>query len=386
MKYIYLFSALLLFTYCQNKNNVSSLSNTHFIDPTSGTKISLSEIIADITVIQPNEGVIIADGKSILLYDNKIIIKDNTKQKTVQVVDSSGNFLFEIKATGEGPGQFKTPSLVRVNQTSDRILIYCALTKKIIQFDWKGNLIEETSLKEIGLVGDFLVRNNEILFLNVMTIDPKKRIGKLNLKTYEKDKKITYLEDYPGEYIKVQANKSQFFFQPKDVEYFYFLDLFSTNLVKMTWEGEYTINQFTFNNNSLILDATKIYNPTEIIDQLHVNEYFHIGDHINIGDRYIAIPIEKGMVAYATILFDTNKNTVKIISEFDNGLEGLLPSQALPPPAGPYSGTATINIDPDYAYEKIKVMNLDQNKFTSELKKIKTPNNQNPVFIIYHLK
>ncbi|WP_416171390.1 6-bladed beta-propeller [Algoriphagus boritolerans] len=60
-------------------------------------------------------------------------------KKKVQVFDTQGNHLFEIKASGAGPGQFKTPNLVRINQVGDRILVYCSLTKKntAIRYEWQ---------------------------------------------------------------------------------------------------------------------------------------------------------------------------------------------------------------------------------------------------------
>ena len=386
MKNIYLILILFLFSFC-NKNS-SNTENTykHNIEPTIEKQISLSEIVENIDVIHPSEDEIIAHVAQYMYYEDKVIIQDNIKLQKIQVFDINGDFLFEIEASGEGPGQFKTPNRVRINYEGDRLFIYCSLTKKILQYDWKGNFITEISLKEIGLIGDFLVKNNEIIFLNAMTVNSENRIGKINLKTYDEDKNITYFEDYPGELIKVLANKSQFFFQTKNKDKFYFLDLYSNNLVKMDWNGKYSIQQFVFDENPLDLDRNKVYNPIEIIDILHTNEYLHIGNHINIGDRYIVIPIEKGMKAYASILFDPKNNSVETISKFTNGLEILLPSQALSSPGDPFSKTAIINIDSDYAYNRTKSMDLNQNQFTTKLKKLNTPNNQNPVFIIYHLR
>lgn len=387
MRYIYLISLVILFNFCQEKSRLDDqLVISHLIDPTQGEKISLSQIIESIEVIQPNEMEIVAHVSNYIFYEEKLIIIDNYKQKKVQVFDTQGNHLFEIKASGVGPGQFKTPNLVRINQVGNRILVYCSLTKKILQFDMKGNYIEETLINEIGLIGDFIERDKEIIFLNVMTIEADKRIGKLNLETYPKDKNISYFTNYPGQYIKVLSSKSQFFFGTHGSENFYFLDLYSSNIVKMDWNGNYSIQQFKFNKNQLELNPEKIHNPVDIIDQLHISEPFHIGSHLNISQSNLLIPIEKGMNAYGTIVFNTEKNTIKIISTFEDGLEKILPNQALSAPGDIYSQTAIINIDPDHAYEKIKSMNLEQNEFTKKLKKLNTPNNQNPVFIIYFLK
>lgn len=388
MKKIIYLIAFILLVYCQPKkeeiNNLSS--NTYTIDPTEGITIPLSDIVDRAEVIHPKESEIIAYSSNPIVLGDKLIVIDFQKQKKIQVFNKKGDFLFAIQATGEGPGKFRTPTFVRINNKGDRLLIYCALTKKILQFDWKGNFLEETQINEIGLIGDLIEKDNEIIFLNLMTVDSKKRIGKLNLKTYEEDKKITFFEDYPGEFIKVLEGKTQFFFPTISKEEFYFLDIYSNNLVKMDWEGNHSIIRFTIQNNPLILDPEKVHNPMDIYDQIYLSDAFYLYNYINVGNNKILLPIIKGPSVHCTILLDTEKNSVEVISKFENGLDNLLPSEAIAAPGDIHSKTAIVSLDSDYAYERMKSMDLDQNEFTKELKKLNTPENQNPVFIIYHLK
>lgn len=388
MKKITYLIAIILLAYCQPKREeINSLSpNTFAIYPTEGITIPLSKIVERAEVIHPKESEIIAHSRTPIIFEDKLIIVDSQKQKKIQIFNTKGDFLYTIQATGEGPGKFKIPSLVRINDNGNRLLVYCALTKKILQFDWKGNFLEETHLNEIGLIGDLIEKENEIIFLNVMTVDSKKRIGKLNLKTYEEDKKITFFENYPGEFIKVLEDKTQYFFPTVSKEEFYFLDIYSNNLVKMDWEGNHSIIRFTIQNNPLILDPEKVHNPMDIYDQIYLSDAFYLYNYINVGNNKILLPIIKGPSVHCTILLDTEKNSVEVISKFENGLDNLLPSEAIAAPGDIHSKTAIVSLDSDYAYERMKSMDLDQNEFTKELKKLNTPENQNPVFIIYHLK
>lgn len=388
MKKIHYLLAVIFLTYCQeNKDKINILSsNTFTINPLEGIKIPLSDIVDRAEVIHPNEQEIIAHVSNTMIFEDKLIVVDNNKQKKIQIFNNKGKFLFGIHANGEGPGKFKTPTFVRINHSGDRLLVYCALTKKILQFDWKGVFLEETQIDEIGLIGDLIEKDNEIIFVNVMTINPKERIGKLNLKTYEIDKKITFFENYPGEFIKILESKSHFFFRTSTRDEFYFLDIYSNNLVKMDWNGNHTIIKFKIEKNPLILNPEKIYNPIDIMDQVHISEAFYLYNYINVGKTKILIAINKGLEVYSTILIDTKKNTAEVISNFENGLDNLLPSEALAAPADIHSQTAVISLDSDYVYERIKSMDLDKNKFIKKLKTLKTPENQNPVFIIYYLK
>ncbi|MFN3759139.1 MAG: 6-bladed beta-propeller [Algoriphagus aquaeductus] len=386
-KTVYLIGTLLLIC-CQTKKEeiITPSSNEYSINPTEGNKIPLSTIVDRVEVIQPNESEIIAYAGTPMVFEDKLIIVDSQKQKKIQVFNTEGDLLFAIQATGEEPKNFRTPTFVRINNNRDRLLVYCALTKKVLQFDWKGNFLEETQISEIGLIGDLIEKDNEIIFLNVMTVDSKKRIGKLNLLTYAEDKKITFFENYPGEFIRVLESKSHFFFPTKTKDEFYFLDIYSNNLVKMDWEGNHSIIRFIIENNPLILDPEKVHNPIDILDQIHLSDAFYLYNYINVGNNKILLPIIKGPSVHSTILLDTEKNNVEVISKFENGLDNFLPSEAIAAPGDIHSKTAIVSLDSDYAYGRIKSMDLDQNEFTKELKKLNTPENQNPVFIIYHLK
>ncbi|TNF44860.1 MAG: 6-bladed beta-propeller, partial [Cytophagales bacterium] len=366
-KTIYL-TALTLLTFCQTKKEETITPSfiTYSVNPAKGIEIPLADIVAKAEVIHPKEDEIIAYANNPIVFEDKLIVVDFQKQKKIQVFNTNGDFLFDIQATGEGPGKFRTPTFIRINNNGDRLLVYCALTKKILQFDWKGNFLEETQVNEIGLIGDLIEKENEIIFLNVMTVDSKKRIGKLNLQTYAEDKKITFFENYPGEFIKVLEDKTQYFFPTVSKDEFYFLDIYSNNLVKMDWEGNHSIIRFTIENNPLKLDPEKVHNPMDIYDQIHLSDAYYLYNYINIGNKKILLPIIKGPSIHSTILLDTEKNSVELISKFENGLDNLLPSDGISAPGDIHSKTAIVSLDSDYAYERIKSMDLDQNEFTKE--------------------
>lgn len=373
-----------LFFGCDSKNK-NELSKV-LINPSLGETIALSELVDSFEIFQPNSNAVVAYISDFIVLQDKVIILDNQIKKEIQVFNLSGESLLTIQASGDGPGEFRSPSIFRVSSSGDELILYCSGTKKFLFFNWKGDFIKEVFIKEIGLIGDFLEKDGEIIFLNVMTVDKSKRLGKLNLNSYSKDKKLIFFENYPGDFFKIKADKNRYFFEIQDSDYFYFKDIYSSTIVKMDWEGKYTIDKLEIVSKPLSLDVNKIYEPSELSDLALKTDAFILGEDISHNKSDFMVDIYQGETSFGTVLLDRQSQTIRVISLFENDMDGLFPFTSFTSFGSQKAGIITMNFDHDMVYNRLNEIDLDNRPFRKKLEKLNSPKNENPVIFIYYLK
>ncbi|WBL43754.1 6-bladed beta-propeller [Algoriphagus halophytocola] len=389
MKNIYFnaFVFILLWSSCNLKdNNNDTLKNAIELDPTIGENVKMSEFFEDFDIVHPSEDELIGFVSDVLIYRDKIVITDRQILKNIQVFDKLGQHLFTINSKGAGPGEFKSPSIVRVSSSGNELLVYAGITKKFMKFDWNGNFISEISFNDIGLVGDFIEKNGEVVFLNVMTGNPSERVGKFNFNTVGKYKEITFFEDYPDEFVKIKARKSGYFFDTVEHDFFFFIDQLSGKLVSMDWNGFKDVHKFNLTINPLIMDSSKVLEPLEIKEQLIQNEYFRIGESVSSGRNYALLPIYKGVSDFSSLYFNLTNGRKKVISRFENDMDKLFPLVTFPSVAGSDPRKGILYIDPGIIYSRLSEIDLTDNPLKNKLRRLQTPENENPVLLIYTLK
>ena len=378
-------SIFVLLFLCCNPKDENKLSIIE-IDPASGKKIKLSEIVTSFEFFQPNGTSLVAYISDLIVFEDKVIILDNQIKKEVQVFNLSGESLLTLQALGDGLGQFRSPSKLRVSSSGNELILYCALNKKFLIYNWDGDFIKEVLVKEIGLIGDFIEKDGELIFVNVMTVDKSKRLGKLDLDSYPKDKKLMFFENYPGEFFKIKAAKNQYFFKSQENDYFFFKDIYSDIIVKMDWNGGYTSDKLEVTSSSLNLDVNKIYEPFELIELSLATDAYIFGEAISITKSDLIFDVTKGEIGVATLILDLSSKKVQVISLIENDLDGLFSYTSFSSPSGQGGGIIAMSFDHDLVYEKLKSLDFTNHPYRNELEKLDSPENENPVILIYYLK
>jgi len=80
------------------------------------------------SVIRIDEGILITDGESLLLFDH------------------IGNFIWKVFNKGRGPGEYSGVGDVDVDRWRREIILTCSETARHFIYDYNGNLIEEMNL------------------------------------------------------------------------------------------------------------------------------------------------------------------------------------------------------------------------------------------------
>ncbi|MGM0945931.1 MAG: 6-bladed beta-propeller [Bacteroidota bacterium] len=387
MKKIIIILIFIFANACSNESSIEINKNeVNFkIDLDKVFAVDFSSVFDSLRIFQPNDAAIVASADDILLHKNYVIIVDFLKLKQVQVFDISGKFLFDIKATGKGPKEFKVPLKVRVNSAGDKLLIYCSLTKKILEFDFKGNFIREVGIPEIGLLGDFIEKDEEILFIDALTNSRAQRIGKLNLRTYEKDKNINYLVN-PSPFFRIFGSKDRYLFNSLDDSKVLFKDLYSNYLVEYDWDGSFETYVFEINNNQLYLDSSDVYQLYEIKELLNNNYYNTIGEGVVSSKNWKMIPIGEGLKNIGTLIFSTAEKKLIPVLKFNNDMDQVFTFSSVSSQSFSLKGDFLFKFDYQFLTQRLDNMDLDKNPYRGVLEKFKGNENENPIFFIYSLK
>lgn len=387
MKKLYIILFFVFGTACSNKSSEEINTNqVNFkIDLENAFAVDFSAVFDSLIVFQPTDRALVASADHIILHQNYVIIVDFLKLKQIQVFDISGEFLFDIKATGKGPKEFKVPLNVRVNSAGDRILIYCSLTKKILKFDFKGNFISEIGIPKIGAIGDFIEIDEEIIFIDALTSSRSKRIGKLDLRTYEEDKKISYLVN-PSPFYTIYGSKDRYLFNSFNDSKILFKDLYSNYLVEYNWDGSFKPFSFEINKNQLYLDSTEFYKLNEIQDLLNNYKYYSLGEGIVSSKNWMMIPFAEGLKNIGTLIFSLEKEKLIPVLKFNNDMDEVFTFSSVSDQSFSQMGNLLFKFDYQFLTQRLDNMDLDKNPYRDVLEKFKGNENENPIFFIYSLK
>jgi hypothetical protein len=172
LKYHFLFFIFITFFSCEDKKVTEDNSKTeepHIIDLTSLKKEDEALIppIQSINLlpIKMDTSHLIAHIDKIFYHQHKLFIIDS-KMKSINVLDTLGNFLYKIGNVGEGPGEYVSIHGITMNKEKEELLLFSMEKRKMIKYALDGRFLEE---KDIPLfIYDFLVLPNEevIVYLN----------------------------------------------------------------------------------------------------------------------------------------------------------------------------------------------------------------------------
>jgi hypothetical protein len=172
LKYHFLFFISITFFSCEDKKvaeNGNKTEETHIIDLTSLKKEdeALSPPVQSVNLlpIKMDTSHLIAHIDKIFYHQHKLFVIDS-KMKSINVLDTLGNFLYKIGNIGEGPGEYVSIHGITMNKEKEELLLFSMEKRKMIKYALDGRFLEE---KDIPLfIYDFLVLPNEevIAYLN----------------------------------------------------------------------------------------------------------------------------------------------------------------------------------------------------------------------------
>jgi len=201
------------------------------LDTTSSSEIKVSSFIDSVFVFQPSEEALISRVDDVLFFDQYVYIVDRTQQRQIHIYNSNGSFIQRLSSGGGGPGHFRSPGRVRINNSGDKLIVYCPLNKKFLRYSLEGVFLDEFIFNEIGLVGDFIESDDKVIFYNVMADQSINRVGIFSWSDFP-DPLIEYIQidDKP---IKVKSSKSRYFYQIPNSKKYILKIIYQTILSKL---------------------------------------------------------------------------------------------------------------------------------------------------------
>lgn len=107
------------------------------INPNEVTEVKVSDMFSEIRYLklESPEGVHLSDVTQLEVLDDRIFLLDDYGSRNVLVFNMQGQFIHEFKPTGIGPGEFINPRSFALDEKSNRIIIYCNASMRLISYD-----------------------------------------------------------------------------------------------------------------------------------------------------------------------------------------------------------------------------------------------------------
>lgn len=140
MKKIFVYFLLFLLHSCQS-HPVSDIIVWNYDDFIS-TKIKMSDIADEMVIVQPDS---IDYKMSIIVHDASFFLA-GTEQGILKY-DNEGHLIGRIGSVGQGPGEYRIPYEIAINERDSIIYIYCIDTSKLLSYSYDGTFLSEHLLQ-----------------------------------------------------------------------------------------------------------------------------------------------------------------------------------------------------------------------------------------------
>jgi hypothetical protein len=109
--WLFAFMLMLLYNGCTSDSNKKSVDNTIIrVDPANARdNLVASELLESIKYIplESKEESLFGEISQLIIYKDRFYILDENHTQAVYCFDSQGRFIYKIKRSGSGPGEYK---------------------------------------------------------------------------------------------------------------------------------------------------------------------------------------------------------------------------------------------------------------------------------------
>lgn len=267
-------------------------------------------------VLETNEQCLLGVIHKVLIYSDYILVLDKEISKCVYLFNRSGKFLRQIGSKGTGSGEYLY--LEDFNVINDKIFLLTGLDRKLIVYDFDGNLKREERMSDhggyiIGLFSDesyFTLRSNSRINLNYW-----EKNGKLRNTIFEK--KYSFINWQISKGYSLMKNAQ--YISPK----------FTETIYKIDKKGMYPIYKFDYGKRNFPIG--EVNNTEELREKYKSKKYtslhsFTISDDFIITKFISSSPCnglyfrKNGQLILAKRLMCNNMLLTYSVGEFENGV------------------------------------------------------------------
>ncbi len=100
--------------------------------------------------------------------NNRIILLDHYRSKTMFIFDDSGRLVFRTKK-GKGPGEVSDPTAISISSKGSSIYLYERSIREIKEYDFDGNLLGSRKIPNLNIENFLPIEDDKHLVYHVQT-------------------------------------------------------------------------------------------------------------------------------------------------------------------------------------------------------------------------
>ncbi|OJV31771.1 MAG: hypothetical protein BGO29_01250 [Bacteroidales bacterium 36-12] len=171
--YFFIF-CFLSFIGCQKTTRLQSDFNAVVIEvnPADAAQdVNLSNIFStiDYVELETEDEYLIGEVSQMLVYNDRYYILDENITQSIFCFDIEGKFIFKIDAIGNGPDEYLNPASIAINDTEQKLLIYCDKSSRVLSYDLDGKYLSTSRIGFIATRMAFLKDNHYAFFCDYNT-------------------------------------------------------------------------------------------------------------------------------------------------------------------------------------------------------------------------
>jgi hypothetical protein len=176
----YLFISILGMSGCSVDTKMKSLNqNIILVNPDNAKENLLaSELFENLKYIplESKEESLFGEISQLIIYKDRFYILDENHTQAVYCFDSQGRFIYKIKRSGSGPGEYKNLINIGIDPEKEELFLHCAKKRQILVFDLEGNY---KTTHNLGFVASkFICTGGSISALYLEFVENQKFEGK----------------------------------------------------------------------------------------------------------------------------------------------------------------------------------------------------------------
>lgn len=344
-------------------------------------EILMSSLIDSVSIIQLDNTDLIGRIDELAWAENRILILDRTKTLKVFIYDLKGNFIKSI-SSGEGePERFVLPSSLTLSVDENSFFVISGRTKRILEYDLDGNLINDYDVKKMGHLDDLQTFKDG--FAIKTRPDNEESIVFTDLTFSQTDliKSSDYFDEPPIE----SGGAVNYFYSTDQIERFFYKDILSNKFFEI--KNKKVVKIYNINlPKSYAVDYYKVGRSIgEVSDAIRDRGLVGLSNnHVYFGD-FMLLEIHNAGIGQLAI-WNIEKNKIKFISNLKNDLSVLTDVNAIWGSYNNASGKLVTAVEGALMTQLLENVDFSSSPYAPVFENLKVAKDDNPVLIVYHLK
>ncbi|MFN3996970.1 6-bladed beta-propeller [Algoriphagus sp.] len=346
-----------------------------------GAEIRMSSLVDTVSVIPLDNAELIGSIDELVWAENRILILDRSKTKKVFIYDRKGSFINSI-TSGEGePGSFVFPASLTLSVNGDSFFVISGRTKRILEYDLDGNLINDFDVKSLGHLDDlypfvdgFAIKTRSGNEESIVFTD-------LNFNKIDVIRSSDFFEEPPF----INGGGYNYFYSTEERERFYYKDILSNKIFEIKNRKVNQIYDIDLPDSHEV-DYQKVGRSLEkVSDAIKKNELLGLGNnHVTFGD-FMLMDVQRARVGQLAI-WNIQENKMKFISNVVNDLSILINVNAIWGPSNNASGKMITAVEGALMTQLLENVDYSSSPYAPVFDNLTVATDDNPVLIVYHLK